>query len=89
LQSFDLVVHPRCDALLRQELENYAYKVDPLTGEIMPILEDKFNNAIDALRYACEAVRRAGKPKDAETNKPKARDYGLRRASEDNSWTTV
>lgn len=89
LKSFDLVIHPRCNALLRSELENYSYKVDPLTGEILPILEDRYNNAIDALRYACEAVRRAGKPKDEDTNKPKPRDYGLRRASEDNSWTTV
>jgi hypothetical protein len=82
-------VHPRCNVLLRQELENYSYKVDPLTEEVLPILEDRYNNAIDALRYACEVVRKAGKPKDEETNKPKSRDYGLRRASEDNSWTTV
>jgi hypothetical protein len=60
-----------------------------LTEEVLPILEDRYNNAIDALRYACEVVRKAGKPKDEETNKPKTRDYGLRRASEDNSWTTV
>jgi hypothetical protein len=70
-------------------LENYSYKVDPLTEQVLPILEDRYNNTIDALRYACEAVRRAGKPKDEETNKPKARDYGLRRALEDTSWTTV
>lgn len=89
LQSFDLVVHPRCDALLRQELENYAYKVDPLTGEIMPILEDKFNNAIDALRYACEAVRRAGKPIESKPNTPNKRDYGLRKTEGENSWMTV
>jgi phage terminase large subunit len=30
-----------------------------LTGKILPVLEDKKNHVIDALRYACEAVRRA------------------------------
>jgi phage terminase large subunit len=38
----------------------YSYKTDPLTGKILPVLEDKKNHVIDALRYACEAVRRAG-----------------------------
>ncbi len=89
LKAYDIVVHPRCDVLLRRELENYSYKVDPATEEVLPILEDKYNNCIDALRYACEAVRRAAKPKDEDTNKPKVRDYGLKRASEDNSWMTV
>ena len=89
LKAYDIVVHPRCDALLRQELENYSYKVDPLTEQVLPILEDRYNNTIDALRYACEVVRKAGKAKDEDTNKPKPRDYGLRRASEDNSWMTV
>jgi phage terminase large subunit len=28
----------------------------------MPILEDKDNHVIDALRYACEGARKAGKP---------------------------
>jgi phage terminase large subunit len=37
----------------------YSYKTDPLTGKILPVLEDKKNHVIDALRYACEAVRRA------------------------------
>jgi len=89
LKAYDIVVHPRCSALLRQELENYSYKVDPLTEQVLPILDDRYNNTIDALRYACEVVRKAGKAKDEDTNKPKPRDYGLRRASEDNSWMTV
>jgi phage terminase large subunit len=28
---------------------------------VLPILEDKQNHVIDALRYACEGVRRANK----------------------------
>lgn len=62
LQSFDIVVHPRCEHLI-QELTLYRYKVDPLTNEVLPILEDKNNHCIDALRYACEGARRASKPK--------------------------
>ena len=59
LKSFDIVVHPRCKHLI-DELTLYSYKTDPLTGSVMPILEDKDNHVIDALRYACEGARRAG-----------------------------
>ena len=59
LQSFDIVVHPRCQHTI-DELTLYRYKQDPLTGKVLPILEDKNNHCIDALRYACEGARRAG-----------------------------
>jgi phage terminase large subunit len=62
LQSFDIVVHSRCQHVI-DELTLYRYKTDPLTGQVLPILEDKNNHCIDALRYACEGARRAGKPK--------------------------
>ena len=58
LQSYDIVVHPRCKHVI-EELRLYAYKKDPLTDEILPVLEDKNNHTIDALRYALEGVRRA------------------------------
>lgn len=61
LKSFEIVVHPRCRHLI-DELTLYRYKLDPLTDEVLPILEDKDNHVIDALRYACEAARRARKP---------------------------
>lgn len=60
LKSFDIVVHPRCKHLI-DELTLYSYKVDKLTGTVLPILADKDNHIIDALRYACEGARRAGK----------------------------
>jgi phage terminase large subunit len=59
LKSFDIVVHPRCKHLI-DELTLYSYKTDPLTGTVVPLLEDKDNHVIDALRYACEGARRAG-----------------------------
>lgn len=58
LQSFDIVVHPRCTHLI-DELTLYSYKTDPLTNQVLPILDDKNNHVIDALRYACEGARRA------------------------------
>lgn len=60
LKSYDIVVHPRCKHTI-DELTLYSYKSDPLTGKILPILEDKSNHVIDALRYACEGVRRVQK----------------------------
>ena len=58
LKNYDIVVHPRCQHTI-DELSLYSYKTDPLTGNIIPVLEDKDNHVIDALRYACEALRRA------------------------------
>jgi phage terminase large subunit len=58
LKSFDIVVHPRCKHLI-DELTLYSYKTDPLTAQIIPVLNDKDNHVIDALRYACENARRA------------------------------
>jgi len=62
LKSYDIVVHPRCQHTI-DELTCYSYKTDPLTGQILPILADRDNHLIDALRYACEAIRRAVPPK--------------------------
>lgn len=67
LRSFDIVVHPRCVHTI-DELTMYSYKTDPLTGEVIPILEDKDNHVIDSLRYACEGARRTQRSK--EWNKP-------------------
>lgn len=64
LQAFDIVVHPRCQHVI-DELTLYSYKTDPLTGKVLPLLEDKHNHCIDALRYACEGVRKAGPSKMA------------------------
>jgi phage terminase large subunit len=58
LKSFDIVVHPRCKHLV-DELSLYSYKTDPLTAQVLPVLDDKDNHLIDALRYACEGARRA------------------------------
>jgi phage terminase large subunit len=87
LRSFDIIVHPRCKAVA-EELTLYAYKTDPQTGEILPVLEDKNNHTIDALRYALEELRRSGYKPAEEKPKPKRDGYWPReRASSD--WMTV
>jgi len=66
LKSFDIIVHPRCRHTI-DELTMYSYKADPLTGQILPILSDKDNHVIDALRYACEGARRVSSQKPGGT----------------------
>lgn len=61
LKSYDIIVHSRCRHTI-DELTLYSFKTDPLTAEVLPILEDKQNHVVDALRYAAESLRRA-KPK--------------------------
>jgi len=58
LKSYDIVVHPRCKHTI-EELTHYSYKVDPLTGRVLPILRDSQNHVIDAVRYACEGARKS------------------------------
>lgn len=74
LKSYDIVVHPRCKHTI-DELTLYSYKTDPLTGRVLPILEDKQNHVIDALRYACEGIRRAQPVKPAQTFAPIPRKW--------------
>jgi len=65
LKSYDIIVHPRCTHTI-DELTLYSYKTDETTGQILPTLEDKNNHVIDALRYACEGVRKAAKPRETK-----------------------
>lgn len=71
LKSYDIVVHPRCVHTI-DELTCYSYKTDSLTGVILPILEDKKNHVIDAVRYGLEGVRKAvvKKPKPGQPWQP-------------------
>lgn len=71
LKSFDIIVHPRCKHVI-DELSLYSYEIDPLTDRVLPKLRDKHNHTIDALRYACEGLRRADKPRPVQTE-----DYGM------------
>jgi phage terminase large subunit len=87
LKSFDIVVHPRCVKVI-EELSTYSYKRDDKTEEVLPVLEDKNNHTIDALRYALEELRRSGwKPSDNKEPVPR-RDYGMNEEPIDD-WKVV
>jgi phage terminase large subunit len=53
LKSYDIVVHPDCENAVF-EMGSYSYKVDKLTEDILPELEDDKNHVIDSIRYALE-----------------------------------
>lgn len=56
LKSFErIVIHPDCEKLI-EEMEKYSYKLDRLSGEVLPEIVDAWNHYIDALRYALEKV---------------------------------
>jgi phage terminase large subunit len=57
LKNYEIVIHPRCKQSIA-EFTYYSYKIDSRTEEVLPILEDKHNHVIDAIRYALENVRR-------------------------------
>lgn len=54
LKSFDkIVIHPRCKHTA-DEFRLYSYKIDKVTNEILPIVLDKSNHCIDAIRYGLD-----------------------------------
>jgi phage terminase large subunit len=57
LKSYDIIIHERCKHAI-YEFGSYSYKKDKLTGEPLPVLEDKNNHIIDSARYALENVRK-------------------------------
>lgn len=63
LRSFrEIVIHPRCRETIK-ETRLYSYKVDRLTGDVLPIVIDANNHCMDALRYAlAPMIKRRGIP---------------------------
>ena len=59
LQQYQLVVDSSCLSLL-EELENYSYKRDRASGEYLNEPMDKYNHAIDALRYSLQCAQAKG-----------------------------
>lgn len=56
IKSFRRVyIHPDCEETAR-EFRLYSYKVDRLTGDIMPIIVDAHNHYIDGIRYGLEPL---------------------------------
>lgn len=59
IKSFDeVVIHPRCKETAK-EFRLYSYKVDRLSGDILPVIVDANNHYIDAVRYALEPIMKS------------------------------
>lgn len=56
IKSFaEVIIHPRCENTAN-EFMLYSYKIDRHSGDILPVIVDANNHAIDALRYALEPI---------------------------------
>jgi len=56
LRSFrEIIIHPRCVETIK-EMRLYSYKVDRLSGDVLPDIVDAWNHYIDALRYAVTPI---------------------------------
>ncbi|WP_203246328.1 PBSX family phage terminase large subunit [Sporosarcina beigongshangi] len=59
IQQFDVIVHPKCVHTI-DELENYSYKKDKVSGNYLNQPIDNFNHLLDALRYSLESFNSGG-----------------------------
>ncbi|MFA4826480.1 MAG: PBSX family phage terminase large subunit [Methanoregula sp.] len=60
LRAFEkIIIHPRCTHTI-EEARLWSYKVDRLTGDILPEVVDTHNHCWDGIRYALEPIIRAG-----------------------------
>lgn len=57
IQQYKIIVHPNCKNVI-EELKNYAWQKDKITKEYINKPIDSYNHALDALRYACEDLRK-------------------------------
>ena len=61
LKAFkQIIIHERCKHM-QEEQRLYSYKVDKVTGEILPIIVDAHNHGWDAVRYSLDGyIQRRG-----------------------------
>ena len=52
-----IIIHPTCKHTL-EEFRLYSYKIDRLTGDVLPVIVDAHNHCIDALRYSMDGYIR-------------------------------
>ena len=58
LRSYDkIIIHPRCKHTI-EEARLYSYKVDRLTGDVLPIVVDASNHVWDSARYGLQPLIR-------------------------------
>jgi len=56
-----IVIHPSCTHTI-DEMRLYSYKVDRLTGDVLPDILDKNNHCVDSIRYGIAPLIKAGGP---------------------------
>jgi phage terminase large subunit len=62
LRSYtQIAIHPRCSHLI-EEARLWSYKVDRLTGDVLPTLVDAYNHGWDDCRYALSPLIRYHPP---------------------------
>lgn len=61
VNSYETIIHPRCRHTI-DEFGSYRFKVNPQTEQITPLIKDKNNHTVDAVRCGLESMRgpRAG-----------------------------
>lgn len=64
-----IIIHPRCKETAK-EARLYSYKTDRITGEVLPIIEDKNNHCWDGIRYGLDGYIKR-KPKSMGMMIPK------------------
>lgn len=91
LRSYrEIVIHPRCEETAR-ECRLYSYKVDRLSGDILPVPVDANNHYIDALRYALQPLIGTGLEQRRGANNqppPRVDAWGRAQRSED-TWKVM
>lgn len=90
LRSYEaIVIHPRC-IHAHDQARLWSWKVDTLSGDVLPVLVDKFDDVWDAARYALEPVIMAGKMKKEPKQPPKLVDgWGTTEKKKKTDWRTV
>jgi phage terminase large subunit len=64
LRAFDeIIIHDRCTNTAN-EARLWSYKTDRLSGDVLPVLDDKNNHIWDAVRYALEPIMKQQKTGD-------------------------
>lgn len=74
-----IYIHPRCVHAI-EEFQYYSFKVDKNTKEILPVIVDKYNHIIDAIRYALSDYIK--KHEDPEYNE----EDNINAIAEDSEW---
>jgi phage terminase large subunit len=76
LRSFEaIVIHPDCRHTA-EEARLYSYKVDRLSNDVMPVIVDKHNHCMDAIRYALTPMIR-GYAKNNPRPEPEEEFFGM------------